>query len=187
MEVRMRTAHFLCATILAWAASAAGALTLTSPAFQRDQFLPIRYTSDGKDASPPLAWSGAPNGTKQFALIVEDPDAPGGEPWVHWVLYAIPPSEVALREAIPAKEVVGLAKGPAKQGKNSWGTLGYRGPQPPRGKPHRYVFKLYALDTDLKLRPGASKAELVLAMKGHELAESELIGRYSNGGAGSQP
>jgi Raf kinase inhibitor-like YbhB/YbcL family protein len=149
-------------------------LELTSTAFREGETIPKQYTGDGKNVSPPLRWSEPPQGTNGFALICDDPDAPRGT-WVHWVLYNLPADQRELAEAVPAQDVVG---GGARQGKNDFGKLGYGGPAPPPGKPHRYYFKLYALDKLPDLAPGATKEQLVAAMKGHILAEGQLMGRY---------
>jgi Raf kinase inhibitor-like YbhB/YbcL family protein len=149
-------------------------IELTSTAFHDGERIPKAYTGDGKDVSPPLRWSEPPQGTKSFALICDDPDAPRGT-WVHWVLFNLPAEQRQLEEATPGVEV--LASG-AKHGKNDFGKIGYGGPAPPPGKPHRYFFKLYALDTVLDLAPGASKSQLVTAMQGHVLAEGQLMGLY---------
>ena len=149
-------------------------IELSSTAFGEGANIPKQCTADGKDVSPPLHWSGPPPGTKCFALICDDPDAPRGT-WVHWVQFNLPGDQRELEEAVPAQEA--LASG-AKQGTNDFGKLGYGGPAPPPGKPHRYFFKLYALDTPLDLAPGATKSQLVAAMKGHVLAEGQLMGRY---------
>jgi Raf kinase inhibitor-like YbhB/YbcL family protein len=138
---------------------------------------PARHTCDGEDRSPSLAWSGAPVGTKSFALIVDDPDAPDPAApkmtWVHWVLYDIPADATGLPEGATAKT---LPKG-ARQGVNDWKTPGWRGPCPPVGR-HRYVHKLYALDIALPDLRRPNKAALERAMKGHVLAQAELIGTY---------
>jgi Raf kinase inhibitor-like YbhB/YbcL family protein len=149
-------------------------IELSSTAFGEGQTISKPYTGDGKDVSPPLRWSDPPQGTKSFALICDDPDAPRGT-WVHWVLFNLPADQRALEEAVPAQGE--LANG-AKQGKNDFRKLGYGGPAPPPGKPHRYFFKLYALDTVLDLAPGAAKNQLAAAMKGHILAEGQLMGQY---------
>ena len=152
-------------------------LALTSSAFTDGGTMPKRYTCEGQDAAPPLTWSGAPAGTKSFALIVDDPDAPDPKApkrtWVHWVLYDIPASTTALPEggALPAG---------TRQGRNDWGRTGYGGPCPPIGR-HRYFHKLYALDTVLGDLGKPAKAELEKAMKGHVLAESVLMGTYEKG------
>jgi hypothetical protein len=150
-------------------------MQLTSPAFEPGATIPQRHTGDGKDVSPSLRWSGAPAGTKSFALICDDPDAPRGT-WVHWVLFNLPADQAELAEGVPATPEL---PGGAKQGKNDFGNHGYGGPAPPRGKPHRYIFKLYALDTVLELPAGATKQQLEQAMKGHVLAQGQLMGTYS--------
>ena len=123
---------------------------------------------------PPLHWSEPPSGTKCLALICDDPDAPRGT-WVHWVLFNLPVHIRELVEGVPTTETLGNG---AKQGKNDFGNIGYGGPAPPKGKPHRYFFKLYALAVAVDLTPGATKAQLEDAMKGHILAEGELMGTY---------
>jgi Raf kinase inhibitor-like YbhB/YbcL family protein len=147
-------------------------MVLTSSAFAEGDLIPARHARRGENLSPPLAWSGAPDGTLSFALIVDDPDAPGGD-WVHWIVYNLPADLSALPEGITTPP------GSAAQGKNGWGAAQYDGPQPPSGT-HRYVFKLYALDTVLDLGPGATKAALLDAMEGHVLARGQLIGKYHN-------
>ncbi len=147
--------------------------TLSSPAFEAGETIPVDYTCDGRDVSPPLRWGSTPAGTVTLALICDDPDAPVGT-WVHWVVYNIPSSREGFDEAVPPEER--LPDG-TLQGRNDFGRIGYGGPCPPGGT-HRYFFKLYALDTKLDLPPGARKDNLLRAMKGHVLAESELMGRY---------
>jgi Raf kinase inhibitor-like YbhB/YbcL family protein len=149
-------------------------MRLTSTAFQEGETIPKEYTGDGKDVSPPLKWSGTPESTKSLALICEDPDAPRGL-WVHWVLYNVPPGPGELAEGIPTEPSL---PGGARQGKNDFGKIGYGGPAPPKGKPHRYYFRIYALDTTLDLKEGATRQELLDAMKGHVLAEGQLMGKY---------
>ena len=149
-------------------------ITITSPAFTQGSPIPAKYTCDGQDVSPPLKWSGMPAGTLGLVLICDDPDAPAGT-WVHWILYNLPPMPTELTERVPAEEV--LTDG-TRQGLNDFKRVGYGGPCPPRGKPHRYSFKLYALDVELDLKPKASKAQVVAAMQGHILAEGELMGTY---------
>ena len=152
-------------------------LKITSTAFQPGGSIPSEYTCEGRDLSPPVAWSGAPPGTKTFALIVDDPDAPDpAKPqrvYVHWVVYNIPVATVALVENASKK---GLPTG-AVQGKNDWGKAEYGGPCPPIGR-HRYFFKLYALDADLKGLSSPTKGDLERAMKGHVFDSGELIGTY---------
>lgn len=147
---------------------------LTSSAFGEGQAIPKEYTGDGNDISPPLAWSEPPDGTSSFALICDDPDAPR-QTWVHWVLFNLPGEQRILEAGIARG---GTVAGGGAQGKTDFGDLGYGGPAPPRGKPHRYFFKLYALDTMLKLSAGVKKNQLVEAMTGHILAEAHLMGKY---------
>ncbi len=147
---------------------------LTSTALSEGQPIPAKYTCDEKDVSPPLKWSGVPAETKSLALIADDPDAPVGI-WVHWVLFDIPPTVTELPEDLPKSQYV---LGGARQGLNDFRRLGYGGPCPPPGKPHRYFFKLYALDTSLQLKPGSSKKEVEQAMQKHVLAEAQLMGTY---------
>ena len=148
-------------------------IRVTSIVFQEGGTIPLKYTCDGEDISPPLAWSSAPEGTKSFALISDDPDAPMGT-WVHWVIFNIPANATELHERIPPE---GVLHNGAKQGMNDFRRIGYGGPCPPGGK-HRYFFKLYALDTEIDILVGASKHELLRAMEGHILAEGELMGTY---------
>ena len=149
--------------------------TLTSTAFHEMGRIPEKYTCDGLDLSPPLRWEGYPPETVSFVLIVEDPDAPGGT-FTHWVIYNIPSTIHELQEGVPKSEE--LSSG-ALQGVNDFGRIGYNGPCPPPGKPHRYVFKVYALDSELNLEPGATRDDVLNAMKGHVLAEATLTGLYS--------
>jgi Raf kinase inhibitor-like YbhB/YbcL family protein len=158
--------------------TAVSTLTVTSTAFGQGQPIPRQYTAEGRNTSPPLAWSDAPAGTKEWALIVDDPDAPRPEPWVHWLIYRIPAHGKGLPEDVPPAERVANPAG-ALQGKNSWGRIGYGGPEPPRGHGvHHYHFRLYALDAELNVRPGVDKKTLLEAMGGHVLAEGELVGTY---------
>ncbi len=153
-------------------------ITIQSKAFGANQTIPKKYTGEGEDVSPPLSWSNLPDGTKELAMIVDDPDAPIAEPWVHWVLYKIPANTTELPEAVPPAEKVSQPAG-ALQGVNTADSIGYHGPMPPKGHGvHHYHFKLYALDTPLDLKPGASKKQLLKAMSGHILAEGELVGIY---------
>ena len=148
-------------------------MKLTSTAFEHESLIPTRYTCDGQDVSPPLAWSGALANTKSFALIADDPDAPMGT-WVHWVAWDISGGTTALEENVPKKEA--LPNG-MKQGTTDLPSIGYVGPCPPSGT-HRYFFKLYALDTTLNLPPRTTKKDLERAMQGHILARAELMGKY---------
>jgi Raf kinase inhibitor-like YbhB/YbcL family protein len=154
------------------------ALTLTSTAFAHGAAIPKLYTCEGKDVSPPLSWSGLPEGTKSLAWIVDDPDAPDPaapqRTWVHWVLYNIPPDAKGL-----AENVKDLATG-TLEGLNDWKRTGYGGPCPPIGR-HRYFFKLYALDTLLPDLKRPNKAALEKAMEGHVLGKAELVGTYQKG------
>jgi len=149
-------------------------LSLSSTAFKEGDRIPIKYTCDGEDISPPLVWSEPPQKTQAIALTVDDPDAPGGV-FTHWVLFNVPGNVRQLGEGVPAQER--LQNG-ALQGKNDFGRIGYGGPCPPRGPAHRYRFTVYALDKPLDLKPGASKKQLLDAMKGHILAQGQLLGTY---------
>lgn len=149
-------------------------IRVNSPAFAEGQPIPEKYTCQGRDISPPLKWADAPAQTRSFALVADDPDAAVGT-WVHWVLYDLPPATREVSEDTPRSQFL---PGGAKQGINDFRRLGYGGPCPPPGKPHRYFFKLYALDKLLDLKPGASKDEVVKAMAGHVLAEGQLMGTY---------
>lgn len=149
-------------------------MKLQSTAFTDNGMIPFLYTCDGQDISPPLSWGTPPTGTQSLALIVDDPDAPG-RTFVHWVVYDIPPETRQLPQAIPSEPTL---SGGGTQGKNDFGKLGYGGPCPPSGI-HRYFFKLYALDRELELKSGETKAQLEAAISGHILAMTELIGRYA--------
>jgi Raf kinase inhibitor-like YbhB/YbcL family protein len=150
-------------------------MQLTSTAFGEGDTIPKQCTGDGKDVSPPLKWADVPPSTKSVALICDDPDAPRGT-WVHWVLFNLPATARELPEGVPPEKT--LESG-ARQGTNDFRKIGYGGPAPPPGKPHRYFFKLYALDRTLDLKEGATKEQVVQAMKGHVLAEGQLMGKYS--------
>jgi Raf kinase inhibitor-like YbhB/YbcL family protein len=153
-------------------------LQLSSSAFARGGCIPRRHTGDGEDLSPPLDWAGVPDGIREFALLVDDPDAPTSEPWVHWILYRIPATETGIVEGVHPKVEPPFPAG-AFQGKNSWGTNGYRGPAPPKGHGlHRYIFRLFALDAALSVAPGLDKRALLKAIQGHVLAEAEMVGTY---------
>lgn len=156
------------------------AFNLSTSVFDHNGTIPKKYTCDGDDPSPPLRWSDPPAGTKSLALIMDDPDAPPGT-WVHWVLYDIPADARELAEGLAKKET--LPNG-VKQGL-CWGVsdsqmsrVGYYGPCPPPGRPHRYYFKLYSLDAKLELPPRATKSQVEAKMKGHILAEAQLMGQY---------
>ena len=152
------------AIILLWVAE----FLLQSSAFENGEPIPRRHSCEGEDLSPPLAWSGAPEGTRSLALVVDDPDAPVGT-FTHWLGWGLEPGTERLGEGEAAPV----------EGRNDFGTSGYRGPCPPPGHGrHRYSFRLYALDSDPDLRPGASKRELERALEGHTLAVVELVGTY---------
>lgn len=151
-------------------------MQITSSAFENGQTIPVKYTADGDDISPPLSFSGVPEDAAELALICHDPDAPRAGGWTHWVVYGMAPDIGGLPEAVPTTATVDE---PALiQGKNSWGKSGYGGPSPPPGKPHRYQFFLYALSERLDLEPGATKDELEAAMEGKVLAQAMLEGLY---------
>jgi len=150
------------------------ALQIKSTVFEQGEIIPKKYSCDGENVSPPLNWSDIPKGTKSFALILDDPDAPA-KIWVHWIIYNIPADQRSLDEYIPDGER--LANG-ALHGTNDYQKFGYRGPCPPGGT-HRYSFKIYALDSMLNILPGLSKQKLLSAMKGHVIEQGKLIGRYA--------
>jgi Raf kinase inhibitor-like YbhB/YbcL family protein len=150
------------------------ALSLKSSAIESGSTISRVYTCDGQDISPPLRWGDPPPGTESYALICDDPDAPMGT-WVHWVIYGIPTGTDRLPEGVPGREK--LENG-ALQGKNDFGRIGYGGPCPPRGKPHRYFFRLYALDAQLPVGAGLTKKALLKEMEGHILASAEFYGVY---------
>ncbi len=144
------------------------AIQLSSNAFSNGGTIPLKYSCDGENVSPDLSWSGLPEGAKSLALIMDDPDAPAGT-WVHWVLYNLPPDTASLAEGVQGLGVAGT---------NSSRQTSYGGPCPPKGKPHRYFFKLYSLDNSLELSPGATKAAVEKAMQGHVLGAGQLMGTY---------
>ena len=153
-------------------------MRLTSTAFDAGKPIPRKHTCDGEDVSPPLAWSDVPQGAKSLTMIMDDPDAPPGT-WVHWVLYDLPGEAKGLPEGVPKKEKLqGGGTHGVCWGVDSFHRVGYFGPCPPPGGPHRYFFKLYALDRNLGLAPRATKDEVLRAMKGHVLAEAEWMGTY---------
>jgi hypothetical protein len=143
-------------------------IQITSSAFTEGGKIPRLYTCDDQDVSPPLMWTGVPTNTVSLALIMDDPDAPSGT-FVHWVLYNLPPNITSLEQA---------KNGGGEDGKNDFGKIGYGGPCPPRGSNHRYFIKVYALDQAPELKAGATKAQVEKVMKGHILAQGQLIGRY---------
>lgn len=157
-------------------------MKVTSSAFKHKRKIPARFTQKGENLSPPLAWIQVPRDTRSFALICEDPDAPNVQdsdyPFVHWVLYNLPPTITVLPEGIPQQELL-TAPFSAAQGRNSYGHPGYDGPFPPAGSgTHRYIFRLYALDADLELKPLLGKHALLQAIAGHVLESAELIGTF---------
>jgi len=149
-------------------------LELTSTVFQNNATIPTKYTCDGQDVSPALSWTQPPPGTKSFALICDDPDAPGGT-WVHWVIFNIPETARELPEAVPTQSQL---SGGALQGSSDFGRTGYGGPCPPSGNAHHYQFTLYALDRMLTLSAGISKGQLMASIEGHILEETKLVGLY---------
>lgn len=149
-------------------------LAVTTTAFSAGGAIPKVYTCDGSDASPDLTWSGAPAGVQSFALIADDPDAPVGT-WTHWLIWNIPPHSAGLPKSVPKDETLGDG---TRQGRNDFRRIGYGGPCPPPGNPHRYFFKLFALDGKLDLRAGSNRTELEQAIKGHVLAQGELMGKF---------
>jgi Raf kinase inhibitor-like YbhB/YbcL family protein len=170
-----------CATDLYYAfpsfvveAEASMSFTISSPSFTNGGNIAQKFTCDGADVSPQLSWGDPPAGTKTFALLVDDPDAPVGN-WSHWAMWNVPATARGLAEGIRKEER--LSDG-SMQGRNDFRKTGYNGPCPPPGKPHRYYFKLYALDTTLDLKLSATKREVEAAMKGHVLAQGEWMGRY---------
>jgi len=157
--------------------SSTGSMQLQSSAFSAGGMIPREHTCDGADRSPPLSWTEPPAGTKSLVLIMHDPDAPRGD-FTHWVLYNLPAQTRQLDAGLPGDAQ--LPNG-ARQGRTDFGRTGYGGPCPPPGPAHRYLFQLSALDTMLDLAPGASRAQVEAAMRGHVLAQGELMGRYARG------
>ena len=150
-----------------------GSIKLTSTAFKEGEPIPRQYTCNGVNVSPSLEWSGVPKSAKTVVIIADDPDAPAGA-WVHWVLYNLPADNIGMVENLPATDEL---KAGGFQGKNDFGKIGYGGPCPPSGM-HRYFFKIYALDSELPLKAGATKAEVEKAMEGHVVAQGQLMGTY---------
>ena len=163
-------------------------LTVTSPAFKNGDSIPADHTADGRNVSPALSWSGAPSGTREFALILDDPDAPTPQPFVHWIIYKIPGTATGLPEAVPMGATASVAGGTASQGMTGFGMFarrggpppdpGYRGPAPPPGKPHNYHFKVYALNAPVDAKDGMTKDDLLKAMEGKIAAQGEIVGVY---------
>jgi Raf kinase inhibitor-like YbhB/YbcL family protein len=157
------------------------AIQVTSTAFAEGQPIPKKFTGEGADVSPTIAWSGLPEETKELVLICDDPDAPTEEPWVHWVIYKIPAGLGSLPEGIP-REARSRNLGGILQGKNSWpkDNVGYRGPMPPPGHgTHHYYFKIYAIGAKLPVEPGLDKKRLLREIEGHVIAEGQLMGTYA--------
>jgi Raf kinase inhibitor-like YbhB/YbcL family protein len=161
-------------TFILFTGGMAMAFELKSQAFSPKGTIPQKYTCDREDVSVPLTWSDSPAGTKAFALIADDPDAPVGT-WVHWVLYNLPGDVTELPEGVPPTKTIPQG---ASQGTNDFRKIGYGGPCPPPGKPHRYFFKLYALSDKVNLPPGATKAQLLNVIEGHILGQAQLMGTY---------
>lgn len=154
-------------------------LDLRSPAFQSGHAIPFKFSAFGEGISPALAWQPGPEGTRSYALIVEDPDAPGPRPFVHWVIFDIPAETTELPQHVAEGSRPPEPQG-AVQGSNSLGRIGYFGPRPPQGAPHHYHFQLFALDRVLSLAPGADRDAVAAAMRGHILAEDDLVGTFQN-------
>ncbi len=152
---------------------------LSSPAFNDGETIPMKYTGEGEDISPPLKWANIPNLTEELVLICDDPDAPNNTPWVHWLIYNLSPTATnGLPEHMPKQEIVEHPVA-STQGENAFGKIGYNGPMPPPDHgPHRYFFNLYALNKKLRLPPALLKSQLLTAMKGHIIGEATLIGKY---------
>ena len=165
----------LAGILLIHSETSGGNMILKTNAFQQSEAVPEKYTCDGANVSPELMWEDAPKEAKSFALICDDPDAPVGT-FNHWVLYGLAADQTRLPENLAKKAEVSSPA--SRQGTNDFGQPGYGGPCPPRGSKHRYFFKLYALDTDIQLSPGAKKRDLEAAMKGHVLATAEVMGTY---------
>ena len=180
----MRTIAYASAAVL-WAVVASAQpssakITVESPTLKADQPIPRDYTADGRNVSPPLTWSQTPAGTKEFAVVCGDPDAGNPPPFVHWVIYKIPPTAKGLPENVPfepgapmPQEIAG-----AVQGNSGFRRPIYRGPAPPPGKVHHYHFVVYALDASLDLKPGLTRAELLTAIQGHVIGQGELVATY---------
>ena len=175
--VRMR---LTACTLMLMAALAAGqgvrkmAFAISSTTFPNGEEIPRKFTCDGADVSPEFSWTDPPAGTKSFAVITDDPDAPGGN-WNHWVLFDLPATTTSLAEGVAKMDEI---PGGGRQGRNDFRKIGYNGPCPPPGKPHRYFFKLYALDKMLGLKPGSNKQELEQAMENHVLGKVDWMGTY---------
>jgi Raf kinase inhibitor-like YbhB/YbcL family protein len=176
---------------LAWCAILIGGVTLAaqtapqkisvgSPALVADQTMPRDYTPDGRNLSPPLTWSNVPAATREIAVVCEDPDAGNPPPFVHWVIYKIPATAKGLPEGIPIDPAAAMPAGIAGaiQGVSGFRRAIYRGPAPPPGKPHHYHFVVFALDADLGLKPGLTRADLLAAIAGHVIGQGEIVSIY---------
>jgi Raf kinase inhibitor-like YbhB/YbcL family protein len=150
------------------------AFAVSSASFPNGGDIPRKFTCDGADVSPEISWIEPPPGTQSFALIADDPDAPSGT-WTHWVLFDLPATTTSLPEGVSKIDELPAGE---RQGRNDFRKIGYNGPCPPPGKPHRYFFKLYALSSKLNLKPGASKQEVEKAMEGLTLGKTDWMGRY---------
>jgi Raf kinase inhibitor-like YbhB/YbcL family protein len=167
----------ICGALLLQSSASGGeamSFKVSSDAFEEGNLIPKNHTCDGADRSPPLHWEGAPEAARAFAIVVDDPDAPGGN-WNHWLVYNIPSAAKALAADVPKTRSLGDG---TRQGTNDFGTVGYRGPCPPSGTNHRYYFKVYALSAPLELEPGARREKVVNALKDKTLAKAQLMGRY---------
>jgi hypothetical protein len=153
-----------------------------------DETMPREYTPDGRNVSPPLTWTGAPAGTREFAVVCEDPDAGNPPPFVHWVIYRIPASAIGVPEGVPIDPEAAMPAeiAGAVQGLSGFRRAIYRGPAPPPGKPHHYHFVVYAIDAVLNLKPGLNRAELLDAIKGHIIGQGELIAIYERKAPGAE-
>jgi Raf kinase inhibitor-like YbhB/YbcL family protein len=172
----------LCAAIFTAApvAQTPQKISVESPTLKADQTIPREYTADGRNVSPPLTWSDPPAGTKELAVVLEDPDAGNPPPFVHWVIYKIPATARGLPENVPFEPGVPMPAGiaGAVQGVSGFRRPIYRGPAPPPGKVHHYHFVVYALDANLDLKPGLNRVELLDAIKGHVIGQGELVAVY---------
>ena len=188
MRFRVPAAAALLVGVLPWGMSGLQApqrLVVESPVLKHDQIMPKEYTPDGRNISPPLTWSNVPAGTREFAVILEDPDAGNPPPIVHWVIYKIPGTAKGLPENVPIDPAAPMPAeiAGAIQGTNGFRRTVYRGPATPPGKPHHYHFVVYALDASLDLKAGLTRAQLLEAMKGHIIGQGEIVPLYERVGA----
>ena len=172
----------LCVAMIAATARAQSPqpIVVESPTLKADQTIPRDYTADGRNVSPPLTWRNLPAGAKELAVVLEDPDAGNPPPFVHWVIYKIPPTATGLPENVPFEPGAPMpaAIAGAIQGVSGFRRPIYRGPAPPPGKVHHYHFVVFALDADLDLKAGLNRAELLEAIKGHVIGQGELVAVY---------